>query len=218
MKQYENFKSVISSKVWKQEKTSSHNTLCSEPDCYSNCHIECGLKFSLDSEIFLRCKAMDGKTCLKCNHSYNSHRHYNSLWKLEDHKQESIDHDAEQKYKRAMREKNNRETLIVDLDKVISGLDSELDKALSSLGRLTEAYAKLSLSGNFAGQVEKSVRLMETRLEAMRKDQEDHKSIEMFEKSLENMKQKLKVVEAANEKTKERFKTSGAIARVIFGV
>ena len=218
MKQYENFKSVISSKVWKQEKTSSHNTLCSEPDCYSNCHIECGLKFSLDSEIFLRCKAMDGKTCLKCNHSYNSHRHYNSLWKLEDHKQESIDHDAEQKYKRAMREKNNRETLIVDLDKVISGLDSELDKALSSLGRLTEAYARLSLSGSFAGQVEKSVRLMETRLEAMRKDQEDHKSIEMFEKSLENMKQKLKVVEAANEKTKERFKTSGAIARVIFGV
>ena len=205
MKQYENFKGVITSKVWKQERTSSHNTLCSKPNCYSNCHIQCGLKFSLDPEQFLGCSAIKGgNVCRECNHPYDSHRHYNSLWKLEDHRQESIDHKAEEKYNKAKREKNNRETMIVDLDNVISRLDSELEETYSSLSRLTESYAKLSLSGSFAGQIKKSVRLMEESLEAMRSNKElqDLKSIEMFEKSLENMKRKLKVVEAANEKEK----------------
>lgn len=214
MKQYENFKSVITSKVWTQERTSSHNTLCSEPNCYSNCHVQCSLKFSLDPEKFLGCNAMDGgRTCRECNHAYDSHRHYNSLWKLEDHRQENIDHKAEEKYNKAKREKNGRETMIVDLDKVISRLDSELGEALSSLRRLTDSYAGLSLSGSFAGQIKKSVRLMEVRLEAMRNDEgSDVKSIEMFEKSLENMKQKLRVVEAADEKEKGRLKNTGARA------
>ena len=158
MKQYENFKGVITSKVWKQERTSSHNTLCSEPDCYSNCHVQCGLKFSLDPEQLLSCSAIKGgESCRECNHSYDSHRHYNSIWKLEDHRQENIDHKAEEKYNKAKREKNDRETMIVNLDKVISGLNSELEEALLSLERSTESYAGLSLSGSFAGQIEKSV-------------------------------------------------------------
>ena len=143
-----------------------------------------------------------GTKCLQCNHSYDTHRHYNSLWKLKDHSQDKVDRDAEAKYNKAKREKNNRETMIVDLDQVIEDLDLELEEALTSLGRLTESYARLSLSGCFAGQVKKSVRLLEANLEAMRNNKADLKSIEMVEKSLDNMKEKLKVVKAANEKVK----------------
>ena len=147
----------------------------------------------------------NGNSCRKCHHSYNSHRHYHSLWKLQDHSQEKIDHEAETKYNEARKEKNEHETMIVDLDQVILDLDLELEEALISLGRLTESYARLSLSGSFAGQVKKSVRLLETNLEAMRNNRADPRSIEMVEKSLESMKQKLKVVEAANEKAKGDF-------------
>ncbi|KAF8333284.1 hypothetical protein F5887DRAFT_893774 [Amanita rubescens] len=205
MKQYQNFKSVITSQIWVQENTSRHNTLCSQPGCYSNCHVECNLGFSLNPETFKGCAAMDGgTTCRQCRHSYNTHRHYNSLWKMKDHTQKDVDHDAEAKYNKAKREKNSHETMIVDLDKVIRDLDMELEEALISLGRLTESYARLSLSGSFAGQVKKSVRLMEANLEAMRNNKSDPKSVEMVEKSLDNMYQKLKVVEDANQKVRGR--------------
>lgn len=228
MKQYENFKSVITSKIWVQETTSTHNTLCSQPNCYSNCHERCNLDFSLNADTFLQCAAMGGgTTCLKCRHSYSSHRHYNSLWKRKDHSQENVDRDAEDKYNKAKKEKNNHETMIVDLDQVILDLDLELEEALISLGRLTESYARLSLSGSFAGQVKKSVRLLEANLEAMRNNKADLKSIEMIEKSLDNMKQKLKVVEAANEKAKGNVgrptesilsRIRASASRAIFGV
>jgi len=168
-----------------------------------------------------------GTACRQCNHSYNSHRHYNSLWKLKDHSQEKIDHDAEDKYNKAKKEKNTHETMIVDLDQVILDLDLELEEALISLGRLTESYARLSLSGSFAGQVKKSVRLLEANLEAMRNNKADLKSIEMIEKSLDNMKQKLLVVEAANEKAKGNVgrptesilsRIRATASRAIFGV
>ncbi|KAK2459485.1 hypothetical protein APHAL10511_008500 [Amanita phalloides] len=203
MKQYENYKSVIMSQVWVQKSMSYHSTLCSQPNCHSNCHDGCNLSFSLDPNIFLRCFAMSGgHACLQCGHSYDRHRHYNALWKQEEHRQESVDRDAEEKYNKAKKEKNNHETMIVDLDKVISDLDQELGEVLTSLGWLTESYAKLSLSGSFAGQVKKSVRLLEANVEAMRRNGADQKSIEMVETSLENMKQKLRVVEEANERAK----------------
>ena len=180
MKQYENFKSVITSKLWVQENTLTHNTLCAEPNCYSNCHIKCRLFFSLSPYIIRFCSAIAGhNSCRKCNHSYHSHRHYHSEWKQQVHSQTKI-----------------------DLDQVILDLDLDLEQALISLGGLTESYARLSLSGCFAGQVKKSIMLLETNLEAMRNNGTDSKSIEMMEKSLESMKQKLRVVEAANEKAK----------------
>ena len=203
MKQYENFKSVITSKLWVQENTLTHNTLCAEPNCYSNCHIKCRLFFSLSPYIIRFCSAIAGhNSCRKCNHSYHSHRHYHSEWKQQVHSQTKIDHEAETKYNEAKKEKKEHETMIVDLDQVILDLDLDLEQALISLGGLTESYARLSLSGCFAGQVKKSIMLLETNLEAMRNNGTDSKSIEMMEKSSEIMKQKLRVVEAANEKAK----------------
>ncbi|KAF8331178.1 hypothetical protein F5887DRAFT_895198 [Amanita rubescens] len=227
MKQYKDYKSVITSKIWVQETTSKHNTLCAHPNCYSNCHVPCGLDFSLDPETFSQCSAMaGGNSCKQCNHSYNSHRHFNSLWKRQDNSQEKIDHEAEAKYNKAKREKNNHETMIVDLDQVVRDLDLELKEVLFSLGQLTESYAKLSLSGSFAGQVKKSVRLLELNLEAMRSNNADLGSIKAIEKSLEEMKKKLKVVEAAKEKAKEKAKenvgipTEGVVfrARAMIGI
>ena len=145
---------------------------------------------------------MNGGINCRCGHSYDRHRHYNSLWKQKDHTQEKIDPDAERTYNEAKKNKNDQEKMIVDLDQIIADLDKEMEEALTSLGWLTEAYARLSLSGSFAGQVKKSVGLLEANLEAMRNNKADMKSIELVEKSLNNMKAKLKVVEEADAKAK----------------
>ena len=105
--------------------------------------------------------------------------------------------------------------MLADLKSAVASLDVDMEESLARVGFLTESYAKLSLSGSFAGQVKKSVRLLETNLQAMlSSNNADHKSIEMVEKSLESMKAKLKVVEEAKAKTKEQISRPGWLSRM----
>ncbi len=185
--------------------------MCSVPDCYSNCHVPCDLSFTLEPKGLLQCAAMRNRdTCQHCNHSYLDHRHYNSQWKQEDDTQTTIDKDAEKKYKEATR----NSTLLADLKRSVASLDVDMEESLARVGFLTESYAKLSLSGSFAGQVKKSVRLLETNLQAMQSNNADRKSVEAVEKSLESMKAKLNVVEEAKAKTKEQISRPGWLSRM----
>lgn len=190
--------------------------MCSVPDCYSNCHVPCDLGFTLEPKGLLQCMAMrNGDTCQHCSHSYLDHRHYNSQWKQEDDTQTTIDKDAEKKYKEAARNSTLQQKMLADLKSAVASLDVDMEESLARVGFLTESYAKLSLSGSFAGQVKKSVRLLETNLQAMlSSNNADHKSIEMVEKSLESMKAKLKVVEEAKAKTKEQISRPGWLSRM----
>ena len=216
MKQFRNYQSVITKQVWVQSPTLRHNTVCSVPDCYSNCHVPCDLGFTLEPKGLLQCMAMrNGDTCQHCSHSYLDHRHYNSQWKQEDDTQTTIDKDAEKKYKEAARNSTLQQKMLADLKSAVASLDVDMEESLARVGFLTESYAKLSLSGSFAGQVKKSVRLLETNLQAMlSSNNADHKSIEMVEKSLESMKAKLKVVEEAKAKTKEQISRPGWLSRM----
>ncbi|PFH47907.1 hypothetical protein AMATHDRAFT_49934 [Amanita thiersii Skay4041] len=199
MKQFQNFKSIITQNTWVQSPTSGHNTLCSRPNCYSNCHRSCALNFTLDPSGLLGCAAITDGRC-RCGHSYLDHRHYNVEWTQKAETQTRVDANAERKYKDAEGNKAKQEQLKIAVDREISRLDKELDNLLILVGDLTQSYAKLSLSGSFAGQVRKSVRLIETNLEAMRNSKADAKSIEKMEKSLESMKEKLRIVETAGTK------------------
>ena len=215
MKQFRNYQSVITKQVWVQSPTQRHNTVCSLPDCYSNCHISCSLGFTLEPKDLLACAAMAGyESCQKCGHSYLDHRHYNSQWKQEDDTQTTIDKDAEKKHREAERNNTLQERMLADLKSAIVSLDVDMEESLGRVGLLTEAYAKLSLSGCFAGQVRKSVRLLETNLQAMQSNQADPKSVEAVERSLENMKAKLKLVQEAKVKTKEQIGRPGWLSRM----
>lgn len=214
MKQFRNYQSVITKQIWVQSPTQRHNTVCSLPNCYSNCHIACGLGFTLEPKDLLPCTAMRGVSCKECGHSHLDHRHYNSQWKQEDHTQTTVDKDAETKYRAAERNNTLQERMLADLKSAIASLDVDMEESLAIVGILTEAYAKLSLSGSFAGQVRKSVRLLETNLQAMRSNQADPKSVEAVERSLVSMKAKLKLVEEAKVKTKEQIGRPGWLSRM----
>lgn len=59
-------------------KTTSHNTLCTIKDCYSNCHAPCYLPKSWDKEDFKDCRAIidgGGTNCKQCGHEYFWHYH-----------------------------------------------------------------------------------------------------------------------------------------------
>ena len=111
-----------------------------------------------------------------------------------------MDESAEMKYDEAKQKSDENRKIMVDLDRIIASLNEEMKQTLSLVGRLVGFYASLSLMGSFAGQVKKAVRLMEVNLEAMRNKNSDPSSIAMFEKSLEILNKKLKVVEEADQR------------------
>ncbi|KAF8889502.1 hypothetical protein CPB85DRAFT_1484946 [Mucidula mucida] len=75
MKTYQAYEKVISRPVWSQKETPRHNTLCTAPGCYSNCHEPCKPDFSLDPKVMYACGAMKhGRKCKHCTHAPEQHR------------------------------------------------------------------------------------------------------------------------------------------------
>ena len=218
MKQYENYTSVISMPFKIQSSTDRHNTLCTYPDCYSNCHVPCCLKFALDPKVLTSCVISDElepPSCKVCRHPVADHRHYNSIWKTENKIETIIDKQAEKKYKAAAKDSAEKELTIIRLDEIISAMREDIHQATDDVGRLTQSYAELSLSGSFAGLVKKSVRLLETNLENMRTNGTDSETIMIVEESLKGMQEKLSVVEAAARQARQNESFVGRFVRGI---
>ncbi|KAF8629805.1 hypothetical protein AX15_003274 [Amanita polypyramis BW_CC] len=107
-----------------------------------------------------------------------------------------------------------RRNMKASLERAIKELDMDMEDSLAWVGFLTESYSKLSLSGSFAGQVQKSVRMLETNLEAMQTSKTEPRAIDTLKGSLANMQAKLKVVGDANVKVKERIGRPGCVSRM----
>lgn len=85
---------------------------------------------------------------------------------------------------------------IAEVQKIIKTYNKEIEQATEEIGRLAEQYSKLSLSGCFSGQVEKSVKLVETHLESLR-NKSDPENVKQVEESLNQLKKKLRVLQDA---------------------
>jgi hypothetical protein len=199
MKTYEKYETIMNRPVKKQVHTLSHNTLCSRPACYSNCHINCKLDFSLDPDIFRYCVAMgDGNQCHECKHPSMDHRHYNSIWEDVIDTQIIVDKDAKQKFHAASQDKSRYRDALQKVEASIKDLDGQLESLKIDIGMLCQSYQSLSLSGSFTGQITKMVRLFELTVEAQQMSGADAKTIAVMENNIEMMRQKQKIVDEAS--------------------
>src|SRR6266550_661836 len=193
----EQYRSVVVTKTWERVNTVQYNTICRHPGCSSNCCVGCKLPFSLNPLVIEACFAMVNSNCKRrgCRHPMNEHYHDRSMWKRRERGQEVVREGLEQQYNDAKRRNDENEMMIVDLGERIAGFDREMEEQLVSLGRLTEDYAHLSLTGSFIGQVKKTIQFLESNLEMMRqKGEPDPRLIERVKRSLDAMNQKLNVL------------------------
>lgn len=215
MNTYKEFQAVIKRKVRYQKSTPHHNTVCSVPDCYSNCHEGCGLSFTLNPDQLAGCVAMDrtGGTCsiTACGHSRDYHRHFNTLWDWKEDEQVTVDEAAKKKFEAAKTHKEFKQVLVDEMQVSVDRLTMGIDEQTTELGRLADDYAKLSLSGSFASQVAKAVTLLEQNIEGMRNTGVDQATIEKVETSLKNMQAKLDLLNKANERKKAKSFSVGGI-------
>ena len=107
-------------------------------------------------------------------------------------------------------EKKNRiddKSTTVSIARVLETIETynkEIEQATEEIGRLAEQYSKLSLSGSFSGQVEKSVKLSETHLESIR-SKSDPENVKLIEESLNRLKKKLRLLEHAAEAARKKI-------------
>lgn len=107
------------------------------------------------------------------------------------------DKDAKQKFQAASRDKSRYQGALKKVQAAIEDLDSQIGHLKDEIGDLCNSYQSLSLSGSFAGQIAKSVRLFELNLEALQTNGADPQTIRMMEKSIETMRQKQDLVNEA---------------------
>ena len=216
-----NFKSEIIKKTWVLKDQPDHSTLCGEPQCYSNCHSFCTLAFSVDPKGLRECAAfwLDGEGVrdycqrTKCGHHMDKHRHYNSTWFPLKEKEIYTDEAAKKRHEEATELLKNNEVSIADVRKIIENTGKEMEEATQEIGRLAAKYSELALSGSFSGQVKKSVKLLDTHLDCIR-NKSDPESIKQIEASLEQLKNKLRVLEVAAEAAKNKISRPTIVDRL----
>ncbi|KAM6499734.1 hypothetical protein JOM56_005242 [Amanita muscaria] len=230
MEKYEHYQNVVNEQVWTQCPTPEANTMCLRPECYSNCpinrpelekshrskastweknwdqHIPIAVRRPaawVVSAYFVIHNSLLLPNCPHCRHPYHLHTHDHMEWQQKDHQRIVINQDAEKKYNAAMNENEKQEALKANVQETINDLNEEIEDCLNRLGLLTEEYAKLSLSGSFAGQVRKTVVLLELNLESIRGT--DSESVRKVEESLERMKEILSILEKAKAKVLQQI-------------
>ena len=186
--------------VWKQQDTTTHNTLCSQASCYSNCHVNCQLQFSLDPMGLEGCVAMTDGTCHMCNHSLLDHRHHNVKWEKGIDKQVTVDQDMKQRWEVAKDGKEKTVALIKAGGNALNDLSQVVDRATNDLAQLAEDYASLSLSGSFSAQMEKAVRLLGQRYKGMEEKGVGQDHLKRVKEGLDNMEKKLELLQTVKEK------------------
>ena len=193
--QMANVKSVIQKKTWILQDQPYHSTICVDPECYANCHIQCHIEFTLDPMKLIHCMAFPSQgACQICNHSVHDHQHYNAVWSEKHQTEEYVDTQRQRRYDEAMMMFGNTQVSIEDIQSFIAIVGKGMADATEEIGRLTAEYSKLFLSGSFSGQVKKFVKVLEMHLEAIR-DKMDDASIKHMEASLEKLREKLRVLE-----------------------
>ena len=105
-------------------------------------------------------------------------------------------------YYEAELEKLKKEAMKAMALKAVDELTRGIEEAIAQVGILATEYANLSLSGSFAGQIEKSIKLIVLIIDKMRHDGSNPEIVGRLEKSMSHMQVKLDILRVANQKTR----------------
>jgi hypothetical protein len=207
MKVYGEFETIMNRTIKVQTDTTDHNTVCGHPNCYSNCHSPCTLSFSLDPAHLVGCAAFGGNkylpNCVRCHHPVADHHHYHSIWEDKVDTQVVADKDAKRNFKTASNSKSKYQDAVKNVQNAINSLDREIMDLTAKVGVLCQSYKELSLSGSFAGQISKSIRLFELNVGTLRANGADTKTIQSVIASINTMREKERAVKNAGDAIKK---------------
>jgi hypothetical protein len=198
------FEREVNTLVWKHEPSSTHNLLCSQSGCYSNCHQGCTLDFTLDPSALRDCSVMRGETCIKCSHSLWDHHHYRVLWKQVFETQTTIDEPMKKQWEEARASGEIAKLSLAKLVDRYKVLNDAVNNNRNELTDLVSDYAQVALGGSFSAQVEKAIKLLKQKLKGMRESGVDREQLAKVEESLKVMRKKYDLLAKLPKKSPRR--------------
>lgn len=197
--------------VWKLQKSSTHNMICGQAKCYSNCETD------YKSNIPLDLKGRFKGKCNKCKHSLWDHHRCQSTWEQIIDTQVLIDQDVKRKWVAARDGKGKLAVLNARRDRVLRDLNQIINGATDDLAQHVERYTRLSLSGNFSAQVSSVVRLLEQNYTALETKGVDPDQLQKVNESVEHMKRKLELLNDAKDYVRKDRVGIAAQFKKLFG-
>ncbi|KZW01531.1 hypothetical protein EXIGLDRAFT_65004 [Exidia glandulosa HHB12029] len=207
-----------------------HTTQCTVADCYSNCHQDCNLEFLLDpAQLGGKCTAFmvsrcndrtrDAleQTCTACSHAAREHRHFHSYWGLETQEERTVDHDAKMAYEKAEQEVEKYEKQKRLIEASLTSLDDDILTQEKRLSTLCDEFQQLALTGNFAGHLAATIRMLEYRRES-RKAAGDVDGMRSLTRVIESLEAQMHVLQEVEQKKKANWSLRDIPARAFSAV
>ena len=182
-----------STAVWKLQDSSTHNMICGQTNCYSNCEIDYKSNVPLDLRGRLK------GSCNKCKHSLWDHHSCHSTWGQVIVTQTLIDQNVKRKWAAAKDGKGKMAVLNAFRERVLRDLEQIINGATSDLARHIERYTLLSLSGNLPAQVDSAIKLLEQNYITLETKGVGPDQLQKVKESLEHMKRKLTLLNNVKE-------------------
>ncbi|KAJ3714039.1 hypothetical protein C8R42DRAFT_726546 [Lentinula raphanica] len=210
----EKYERIINTPFYEHESTAPvHNTLCISGQCFSNCHTNCTVGFTMDRETLARlCASFDetpgvallDRICKDCGHPAKDHQHYQARWAKKIKTDTIIDPEIKARYDAAKTESGKITILMEQAQKEIDALEKDIVDCEKELGDLCERFAKLSLSGSFIGYIASAIALLKMRQETLKKEGTDVEAMERMAQRIERLEKKRKVLEEAEKPKKKK--------------
>ena len=180
-----------------QVNTDYYNTLCTERNCTSNCHVHCNLDMITDANQFKYCWCMGGgDRCRICGHEYYLHRHAYLLHKEWEETWWETDPEKERKFLDAKTNEERAVLLKKELQEKRDAIIQKKEKLFAILLEAIDEFQALGINRSFKKVLQNQIDIIKHYLEGQEIDP-SNSGAEDLKKAQEKLLLKIQVVEEA---------------------
>jgi hypothetical protein len=209
------FTSITNTSQWKiiEDPTQTHHTLCERGGCFSNCHLECHMRQTMDRDaIGRRCSAFKkgkSKKCIKCGHGASDHQHWRGTWQEQFGQEVNVNEDIRRRHSVAEHDLRSVEGRRQALEEAQARSQATMNRAVEDLGQLCHEFNAVAISGSFSGFISSRIVALEEEQETMKMSGSVPEALEGMKDSINLLKGQLEVIQMAEATRKNKSSYGG---------
>ena len=139
------------------------NLLCTVPNCYSNCHLQCQLPMSFHERNSI-CFDNGRCDCRECGHSYKYHYRAYRRWEKKINDINLVNDEIRKKIKAATSMEDRAKVIKEGFEKQHKDSEAERQKLSAQLLEKIEEFGKLSVGRNYAKLIDSQIEVIKLRI------------------------------------------------------
>eukprot|EP00731_Ephydatia_muelleri_P017237 Em0010g335a len=176
--------------------TERHNTICSAPNCNSNCHISCRLSKTLGKENLRSCTCIDKGNdykCKECGHSYLDHFHSESIFEIREEENIFTDEERKRKFEEAKTQEELCIMINAEYNAKLELCKEYMENKKVVLIATVERFEALGSSPSYEKLLECQVYVLDQNINAQQRGDD----LQLLKATKKNLEDKLSIVRGA---------------------